>query len=793
MDVTRRDCYRSGMTVNLFPDPRPAGRELERQLLEYRTILDHAGIAVIFTRKRRVEHCNRHAEILFGWEAGALTGQAGRVFYPDEPAYAEVGRLAGPVLSRGETWESDVEFVRRDGSRFYGHVIARAVDPSDTEVGTIWIASDVTAARQEKLKEQRLLREQQQIFDRAEIGIAFVRDRTVQRCNRRFEEMIGFAPGEAIGKSTRIYFRSDEEWVRTGEEIYRAIAETGAYHGEWPLQRLDGKTILCRFSGSMLDPEHPEMGYVWLHEDVGERRAIERALQETHREMAMIFENAMIGISYQRDRTILRCNRRLEEIFGWPPGGLLGQSTRVLFDSDEAWADAGKVYQTLGDQATFDGVMRYARRDGSPIWVHIVGRTIDTAEGETWIWSYEDITARRAAETALNETMREYARIFENAMVGISYMRDRVLLRCNRRFEEIFGYGPGELIGKSMRMLYASSDEFRETARRVLDCTDPVTGFSGEIRYRHRDGRMIWAQVNGRPVREGEHVDWIWTHQDVTQAHETVTELAASHESLTAAHAQLAQAETMASLGRMVAVIAHELNTPIGNARLAASTLREQSHAFAGRMAAGVRRSDLDALLASIETGTRLLDSGLMRAAHLISSFKQIAVDQTSSQRRVFRLDTLIDEIGTTLEPGIRRSGCTLVWKVEPDIELDSCPGPLGHVLINLIDNAVRHAFDGHEPGTVTVSVQPVDPDDIELKVCDDGAGIPPANLRRVFDPFFTTRLGRGGTGLGLSIVYNIVTGVLGGKITVTSTLGGGACFTARLPRQAPNTPPAVA
>ena len=1055
-------------------DTQVDGPDRDRQLLEYRAILEHAGIAVIFTKHRCVEHCNQAAERLFGWPPGGLTGQPGRVFYASDEVYATLGQIAGPILAAGNTYEADVEFAGRDGHIFFGHVIARAIDPKDTDSGTIWIASDVTAAREEKLRQQRLLKEQQQIFDRAEIGIAFIRDRIIQRCNRRFEEMIGFSAGEAVGKSTRTYFSSDDEWKNTGEIIYRSISETGVYHGEWPLQRLDGKSILCRFSGSMLDPEHPEYGYVWLHEDVSEQRAMELALQDTHRELGLIFDNAMIGVSYQRDRIILRCNRRLEEIFGWPAGGLAGQSTRALFSSEEDWAEAGKVYASLSDPTTYDGVMRYAKRDGTPIWVHIVGKTIEASKGQTWIWSYEDVTVRRATEIALTESMREYERIFENALVGMSYMRDRMLLRCNRRFEEIFGYDSGELTGKSMRQLYVSDDEFRETARRVRDQTDPLTGFSGEIRYRRRDGRMIWVQVNGRPLRAGDHEDWIWTHQDVTRAHdaeeallvshnqleqriaertdelrdqllflnqlieaipgpmyytgrdgrflgcnqayaeyvgvapdelrgktvydiappdlaaryktsdddllehpgsqvyesqiarrdgtrrdvmfhkatftrgdgsvggvvgvmlditarkqmeealeenrekyralseaafeaifisekgrcielnrraelmfgyataeaigrhgtdwiapqdrdrvmanmmsgmeqpyealalrkdgttfpsvirgrmaaykgktvrvtsltditdrkaaecalerskaevealnaslehrvaEAVAELEASHQSLISAHAQLAQAETLASLGRMVAVIAHELNTPIGNARLAASTLRDQSKNFMDRMASGLRKSELVTLLNNIETGTRLLDSGLLRAAHLISSFKQIAVDQTTSQRRMFTLDTLVDEISTTLEPSVRQSGCTLTWEVAPGLQMDSYPGPLGQVLINLIDNATLHAFDERSPGCIAVACCRGDEAHLLLTVTDDGVGIASQHAKRIFEPFFTTRLGRGGTGLGLSIVYNIVTGVLGGTISVSSTLGEGATFKAVLPIQAP-------
>ena len=275
---------------------------------------------------------------------------------------------------------------------------------------------------------------------------------------------------------------------------------------------------------------------------------------------------------------------------------------------------------------------------------------------------------------------------------------------------------------------------------------------------------------------------------------ERTRELAAALEELRITHStlhhtqdQLVRAETMASLGRMVAVIAHELNTPIGNARMAASTLHEQAADFLVRAQTGLRRSELDGFLDTLETGTRLLDSGLQRAASLISSFKQVAVDQTSAQQRRFDMTKLMDEIKTTLEPGLRRSGVAHQWKVQPGLSLISYPGPLGQILINLIENALIHAFEGMAPGTIQITVEAEPGDWVRIDVSDNGRGIDEPDQKKIFDPFYTTRMGRGGTGLGLSIVYNLMTGVLGGTIHLQSAPGAGSRFVIRLPCQAPS------
>ena len=127
---------------------------------------------------------------------------------------------------------------------------------------------------------------------------------------------------------------------------------------------------------------------------------------------------------------------------------------------------------------------------------------------------------------------------------------------------------------------------------------------------------------------------------------------------------------------------------------------------------------------------------------------------------------------------------------IDPGLRLDSFPGPLGQVLMNLITNALVHAFDGRERGVIRIESIPAAPGRVGLRVSDDGNGIDPVHLSRLFDPFFTTRLGQGGSGLGLHIVYNLMTGPLGGTITVHSVLGQGAEFNLELPLIAP---PAVA
>ncbi|ADC62010.1 transporter substrate-binding domain-containing protein [Allochromatium vinosum] len=250
--------------------------------------------------------------------------------------------------------------------------------------------------------------------------------------------------------------------------------------------------------------------------------------------------------------------------------------------------------------------------------------------------------------------------------------------------------------------------------------------------------------------------------------------------------ASLVQSEKLAALGDLVAGIAHELNTPIGNAVMLASTLSDQERSFREQMTAGLSRSALQRFVDAVRDSSDIQLRSLQRAAELISSFKQVAVDQASYQRRVFSLDEVTREIALTLRPRLRRSSATLEVCVAPEVRLDSFPGPLGQVLMNLIQNALLHAFDGRTAGRIRIESQSAAPGFILIRVSDDGNGIPQDYLDRIFDPFFTTRLGQGGSGLGLHIVYNLVTGLLGGVISVRSVVGEGTVFDLVLPLIAP-------
>ena len=264
-------------------------------------------------------------------------------------------------------------------------------------------------------------------------------------------------------------------------------------------------------------------------------------------------------------------------------------------------------------------------------------------------------------------------------------------------------------------------------------------------------------------------------------------QLESTLEHLDLTRGQLLQAEKMASLGGLVAGIAHEINTPVGNGVTVATSLAERVRRFRARLEGpSLKRSLLEGFADEVAEAAQLLTANLDTAAALIRSFKQVAADQTSSHRRGFDLRETVEEVVATLRPSFRRSGHSVDVDIEAGLTLDSYPGPFGQVVVNLVTNSLQHGFADDTPGHIHLSARPAGPGRVRLLYRDDGVGIPPELQGRVFEPFFTTRQGRGGTGLGLHVIYNIVTNVLGGTLSLTSAPGAGVEFAIDLPVNAP-------
>ncbi len=544
------------------------------------------------------------------------------------------------------------------------------------------------------------------------------------------------------------------------------------------------------------------------------------------------------------DGRVLRASRSALTFFGVPVEQLIGKNVDDLLDptdlerlrpllASQQWSNRPLLYELIYADESFEEevVLRTlaqkpaaeASEIKTPRLCHLLHGTVlydQRGKEEGLILLASDISSvKQREELAREREMQKSLDLLRDTLANISqgitmYDADLKLVVWNPRFLELLDLpehlGAAGTPFEAFMRYNAERGEYGpgDIEEIVKARTLRARALEPHLLERERaDGRFI--EISGIPLPNG---SFISTYTDITERkrseinlrefnttlERTVAErtealqkalkdLGNVIENLEQTQDELVRSEKLAALGSMVAGVAHELNTPIGNSLMVASHLVETSKKMKESLKIGLKKSMLDEFLGNTDTASDVLVRNLSKAAELVSSFKQVAVDQTSSQRRSFNLAGMVAEVITSLGPTIKMTPYVIEQNVPNDIGMDTFPGPLGQVVTNLINNGIIHGFDGREHGHIRIEAGKSDDGcQVVLKISDDGRGIPPAVLPRIFDPFFTTKLGQGGSGLGLNIVHNMVFGILGGRISANSSPGEGSCFTLVLPLSAP-------
>jgi PAS domain S-box-containing protein len=419
------------------------------------------------------------------------------------------------------------------------------------------------------------------------------------------------------------------------------------------------------------------------------------------------------------------------------------------------------------------------------------------------VWLSRDMAAQNQL---LERRDRDLQMVLNQVPAAIASFDAQSRLRYgNLRYAALFGARPEELVGRHIND-YVEPEGLQAVAPHWAKC---LAGERVNYRRINRDPltqaeRLVDVELVPE-TDQGQVVGLFALMIDVTDevaVQEHIKELNASLEkrverrtqelnralgTLQQSQEELARSETRAALSTMIASVSHELSTPLGNSLMTASTLVAQGQEFKAAVDSNkLTRSGLAAFVESVLSGNALLQRNLQRATDLLKSFRQVANDQASEERRNFDLATMVGEILETLRPSLKRQPHRIVVNIPEGFTLDSLPGALGQVIINLTNNAYLHAFEDRTDGVFTISAVASE-HDVVLSMADNGTGIAPENLVRLFEPFFSTKKGKGGTGLGMGIVQTLVEKTLGGSIQVHSELGVGTRFEVRLPLKAPD------
>ncbi len=414
-----------------------------------------------------------------------------------------------------------------------------------------------------------------------------------------------------------------------------------------------------------------------------------------------------------------------------------------------------------------------------------------------------------AANATIRQTRQQLDLLLDTAPDPmLSVAPDGRIVRANQMAEQFFGYRDNELLGMAVEQLIAL--DYREICPADQAQRSPYFHQINRPRNRaineraaltalKRDGSQALVEISLSHNGEAEARLATVTLRDVTEREQTRQALLAAKQEAERALAQqrqlqneLVQIEKLAALGGLVAGVAHEVNTPIGVMLSAATHLEAETQKTLRAYQSGeLSEEGLGEYFATAAQATQLMALNSQRAANLIQSFKQVAVDQTGGERRVFDIASYIDEVLLSLRPHLKKSHVTIHVDCPPKLTMDSLPGAFSQVLTNLLMNALTHAFAPEQAGNVVIAVTE-EGQHICLTFSDDGKGIAPELHARVFEPFFTTRRANGGSGLGLHIVHSIVTQSLKGTLAFDSKVGEGTIFVLHLPRSLSDVPPSL-
>ena len=504
-----------------------------------------------------------------------------------------------------------------------------------------------------------------------------------------------------------------------------------------------------------------------------------------------------LGVSRTRfqegDQTVFRARFTVETA----PLQLTDDIAGTVYVHPEARAAFERLMQRDGMVREYEYQVRTS--NGSVLWLSDSASAVHNEAGV--IVRYEgtvrDITDQKRAEDAIAEGRRLLQMVIDTVPAVIN-VKDRNLryVLMNRYMAGIFGVEPGEAIGRTTSELMSryGAKKTDENDKRVL-AVGKELGFYEE-EYKDSSGHMRQWLVNKLPILDanGEIENIVTVALDIGERKRVELEMRKAKDAAEGAlrnlretQNSLIEAEKLAALGRLVAGVAHEVNNPVGISLTVASALERKTSNFAAEVARGeLRRSSLNEFLGTSRDASSQLVANLNRAAELIQSFKQVAADRNYSDQRSFDLGDLTEQVVMSLRPGLRKHNLTLNVECQPNLMMNSYPGPYGQVLTNLFLNSVAHAFPDGKAGTVDIQVRESGKDNVEIIFSDNGCGMSLDVRRRAFDPFFTTRRDQGGTGLGLHIVYSIVTNRLGGRLDLDSEPGSGTRIQIILPRTAP-------
>ena len=515
----------SVMAVQVTAKPLPAGAgatfvftdirhfegyqdELRTTLLEQKAILENAAVGIMLSKDRVIQECNIRAAEMFGYADHELIGMSSVCIFPTVQAYDEMGREAGPALASGAAYTSEIELRRKDGRLLWCRLYGRAVDPHNTDHGTIWILEDIDEPHHNEDKLRRALLEMQVIMDNAPLAIAFQRDNTIVRYNRQFAELFGYQDEDGVGREARELYATEEAYAGMLADAGPLMLAGRPYQADCCMRRGDGSTFWAHAYVYAINAGREKQDTIWIVDDRSAQKAAEEATKQVLLEQKAILDNASVGILFSKAGVMMSCNPRFAEMFGYTQEELFKRRAVEVFPSPEVYAQFGlEAGPLLGNGLPFEKPeFQFKKKGGELFWCRVRAKAVDTDRSEEGtIWILEDVTEAR-------QTLMEVQSLMTNASISILYTKNRIITRYNRGFADMFGYDLEEALGLPGRALYPSDEVYAAVGAAAGPLLSVAKPFQTEVEMMRKDGSTMWSQLIGyvvNPEDPGQGTIWI--------------------------------------------------------------------------------------------------------------------------------------------------------------------------------------------------------------------------------------------------------------------------------------------